>query len=137
MVTSYDDIWSCFLDNCGLDLKTLPNTTSEIHREIRNGVRNYNIKTDECEIKLEYDDNLEELNRSLDDNRLKLLALIIKETICKNELQFFESIYQFDMKEVNTKFYREQVSARQSTISDTKREIIELLTNMDSRDIND
>lgn len=137
MMTSYDDIWSCFLDNCGLDLKTLPNTASEIHREIRNGVRNYNIKTDECEIKLEYNDNLEELNRSLDDNRLKLLALIIKETICKNELQFFENIYQFDMKEVKSKFYKDQVSARRSTISDIKREIIELLTNMDTRDIND
>ena len=78
-LTTYDDIWSCFRDISGLALDTIPNTDDDIRREIRNGIRSYNIKTDDSESKLTFDDMIETINQRLDDNRLKLLALIIKE----------------------------------------------------------
>lgn len=135
--TTYDDIWSCFRDISGLALDTIPNTDDDIRREIRNGIRSYNIKTDDSESKLTFDDMIETINQRLDDNRLKLLALIIKENLLTTQLELFEQIYQYDIKEVKSKFYKDQVTSRESNIAKVNKEILELLGYMDSKDLNE
>lgn len=136
-LTTYDDIWSCFRDISGLALDTIPNTDDDIRREIRNGIRSYNIKTDDSESKLTFDDMIETINQRLDDNRLKLLALIIKENLLTTQLELFEQIYQYDIKEVKSKFYKDQVTSRESNIAKVNKEILELLGYMDSKDLNE
>lgn len=136
-LTTYDDIWSCFRDISGLALDTIPNTDDDIRREIRNGIRSYNIKTDDSESKLTFDDMIETINQRLDDNRLKLLALIIKENLLTTQLELFEQIYQYDIKEVKSKFYKDQVTSRESNIAKVNKEILELLSYMDSKDLNE
>lgn len=136
-LTTYDDIWSCFRDISGLALDTIPNTDDDIRREIRNGIRSYNIKTDDSESKLTFDNMIETINQRLDDNRLKLLALIIKENLLTTQLELFEQIYQYDIKEVKSKFYKDQVTSRESNIAKVNKEILELLSYMDSKDLNE
>lgn len=136
-LTTYDDIWSCFNDISGLASDTIPNTDDDIKREIRNGIRSYNIKTDDSESKLTFDDITETVNQRLDDNRLKLLALIIKENLLTTQLELFEQIYQYDIKEVKSKFYKDQVTSRESNIAKVNKEILELLGYMDTKDLND
>lgn len=135
-VTDYDTIWETFRDISGLDDELLPSDEQGIYLEIHNAVRKYNIKTDDSEEKLTYSDSTESLNKFLDDNRLQLLALFIKQNILQSKLEYFEQLYQYDLKEVRSKFYREQVSARQSTIEKVEKEISEILSYMDDHDLN-
>ncbi|NRU52560.1 hypothetical protein [Clostridium beijerinckii] len=135
-VTDYDTIWETFRDISGLDDELLPSDEQGIYLEIHNAVRKYNIKTDDSEEKLTYSDETETLNKFLDDNRLQLLALFIKQNILQSKLEYFEQLHQYDLKEVKSKFYREQVSARQSTIEKVDKEIKELLSYMDDHDLN-
>ena len=132
--TTYDDIWSCFLDNIGKYSGNLPKENSEIYRLIHNAVRDYNIKTDEDENKLTFVDDIEIVNQELDDNRLKLLALLLKKNVLQNDLEYFQEVYQYDLKEVKSKFYKNQVDGRTDTINKVEREILEILSYMDDRD---
>jgi hypothetical protein len=136
-VTDYDTVWETFLDISGLDDELLPSDDQGIYLEIHNAVRKYNIKTDDNEEKLTYFDETEILSKFLDDNRLQLLALFIKQNILQSKLEYFEQLYQYDLKEVKSKFYKDQVSARQSTIEKVEKEISEILSYMDTHDLND
>lgn len=135
-VTDYDTIWETFRDISGLDEELLPSDEQGIYLEIHNAVRKYNIRTDESEDKLTYLDATECLNKLLDDNRLQLLALFIKQNILQSKLEYFEQLYQYDLKEVKSKFYKDQVSTRQSTIEKVEKEISEILSYMDDHDFN-
>jgi len=135
-VTDYDTIWETFRDISGLDDELLPSDEQGIYLEIHNAVRKYNIKTDDSEDKLTYSDSTESLSKLLDDNRLQLLALLIKQNILQSKLEYFEQLYQYDLKEVKSKFYKDQVSTRQSTIEKVEKEISEILSYMDDHDLN-
>jgi hypothetical protein len=137
MVTTYDDIWQCFLDIKGISKDLIPSNQEDIYIEIHNAVRNYNIKTSEYETKLTYDDATETVNTKLDDNRLKLMALLIKENIYQGHLEYFEEVYQYDLKEVKSKFYQNQVTARESTISNIRQEINSIISDIEDHDFND
>jgi uncharacterized membrane protein len=136
-VTNYDTIWETFRDISGLDDELLPSDDQGIYIEIHNAVRKYNIKTDNSEEKLTYSDTTETLSKYLDDNRLQLLALFIKQNILESKLEYFEQIYQYDLKEVKSKFFKDQVTTRQSTIEKVEKEILEILSYMDDHDLND
>lgn len=135
-VTDYDTIWETFRDISGLDDELLPSDDQGIYIEIHNAVRKYNIKTDDSEEKLTYVDSTETISRLLDDNRLELLALFIKQNILESKLEYFEQIYQYDLKEVKSKFFKDQVSTRQSTIEKVEKDILERLSYMDTHDLN-
>jgi len=135
-VTDYDTIWETFRDISGLDDELLPSDENGIYIEIHNAVRKYNIKTDDSEEKLTYVDSTETISRLLDDNRLELLALFIKQNILESKLEYFEQIYQYDLKEVKSKFFKDQVSTRQSTIEKVEKDILERLSYMDTHDLN-
>lgn len=135
-VTDYDTIWETFRDISGLDEELLPSDEQGIYLEIHNAVRKYNIRTDDSEYKLTYSDATESLNKLLDDNRLQLLALFIKQNILQSKLEYFEQLYQYDLKEVRSKFYKDQVSTRQATIEKVEKEISEILSYMDDHDFN-
>lgn len=135
-VTDYDTIWETFRDISGLDEELLPSDEQGIYLEIHNAVRKYNIRTDDSEDKLTYSDATETLNKLLDDKRLQLLALFVKENILQSKLEYFEQLYQYDLKEVRSKFYKDQVSTRQATIEKVEKEISEILSYMDDHDFN-
>ncbi|MBZ9693189.1 hypothetical protein [Clostridium sp. M14] len=135
-MTNYDDIWSCLLDIIGVSKDLLPSDEEDIYREIHNGVRNYNIKTSDYEKKLTTDDSTESLNCKVDDYRLKLIALLIKQNILQNELEYFQAVYQYDIKEIRSKFYKDQISGRNETIREVKHEISEILSYMSDYDFN-
>lgn len=135
-MTNYDDIWSCLLDIIGVSKDLLPSDEEDIYREIHNGVRNYNIKTSDYEKKLSTDDSTESLNCKVDDYRLKLIALLIKQNILQNELEYFQAVYQYDIKEIRSKFYKDQISGRNETIREVKHEISEILSYMSDYDFN-
>lgn len=136
---NYDDLWSYFRDICGLPIEIIPNKEEEMIREIHNSVEDYNNETDDSENKLTYDDDFEEitLNKSVDKYSIKkkLLALYIKRNVLKCQFDYFQSVMQYDLKEVKSKFYKDQVSARITNIEGVESEIGKLLGYLDSGDL--
>lgn len=130
-LTTYDTIWEVFIDNCMVDPSTLPTSNEGKYSLIHNGIRKYNVSTDISEVKLTYDDTLEQINIELDDNRLLLLAYCMRYNFLENDLIAFEQVWQPFIKEIGQKFYREQISGRESTLARTKFEINQLLLNID------
>lgn len=137
MPTSYNDIWSCFLDNCGVDTSTLPADDLGKYQMIHNAIRHYNTRVDDSELKLKWDDTTEEINTELDDTRLLILAFCIKYTELENQLVNFEQVWQPFQKDIGQKFYGEQIKGRENSLDRTDKRIVELLTNLDSGSIMD
>lgn len=130
-MTTYDDIWQTFVDNCMLT-DIIPTTDESRYILIHNGIKRYNSSVSGNELKLTYDDTLEIINTTLDDTRLLLLAYCIRYTFLENELISFEQIWQSFSKDVGIKFYGDQIKGREATLQRTKQEISQLLLNIES-----
>jgi len=63
--TSYDDIFTCFLENCKIQSKNLPSTDEGKYAMIHNACRHYTNKMEEEALKC--DDILETIDKELDD----------------------------------------------------------------------
>ncbi|MCD3217958.1 hypothetical protein G8S55_12120 [Clostridium botulinum C] len=134
--TSYDEIFTCFLDNCGIDTDNLPKSNEGKYKLIHNAIIHYNTVIDESYTNLNYDDEKERVNILLDNNQLLLLAYCLRYSYLENELIEFEELWQPFQKEVGQKFYREQLQGRESTLARTQNKINELLNNMEDFDYN-
>ncbi|MCD3340305.1 hypothetical protein G8T81_14465, partial [Clostridium botulinum C/D] len=77
-----------------------------------------------------------QVNISLDNTQLLLLAYCLRYSYLENELIEFEELWQPFQKEVGQKFYREQLQGRESTLARTRNKINELLNNMENFDYN-
>lgn len=131
-MTTYDEIWSCFIDICNIDRELLPQTDEGKYILINSSARNYNTFIDKSEIKIKCDNLTEQINISLDDNRILILAYCMRYTFQENALQDFISIWGgFVGSDVGVKDYRAQVTSRESTMDRSKSEILRLLGNID------
>lgn len=132
MNTTYDNIWECFYDNCGVDKSTLPQTDEGKYILINSGSIYYNTLIDKSETKMICNDLTETINIVLDDNRLMILAYCMRYRFLENELIRYEQVWQPLSNDIGQKFYREQLSGRKDTLVNTKSEIVRLLTNIDN-----
>lgn len=129
MTTSYDEIFECFLENCGIDTSMLPTTNEAIYRMIKNAVRHYNTyipKSDKIGA-VSCDDDEERINVKLDDARLLILAYCLKYVYLENQLVGFQELWSPFIKEIGFKDYKAQVEGRENTLKRTKNKIIELI----------
>ena len=135
-LTTYDDIWKKLLDIIGTSRELLPSNEEDIYSEIHNAVDDYNIDADGVENNVSYDDSTETLSKTLDINSIKLIALYIKKNILQSELEYFEQVYQYDLKEVKSKFFKDQVSSRTEAINKVENEIDKIWCYGRDRDFN-
>lgn len=129
--TTYDQIYECFLENCGYDFSELPQTDERRYSLINNAVSYYNQKARKYEGRIQgdinCDDILECLNVKLNSTELMILANIIALIFSKNKLVEFSSVYGVFAKEMGLKNYQAQVSARQYIIDKYEREVARLI----------
>lgn len=130
MKTSYDEIFTCFIENCKGSQRNIPTTNEGKYAMIHNAIRHYENKMEDEFIT--YDDMTETINKKLDNSRLLILAYCIKLIYHENELTEFTSIYSTLQKEIGFKDYREQIKARESNITRTEQKITELITNIEN-----
>ena len=135
MNTTYDDVWETLENIIGIGRELLPNTDEERYLEIHNAVRQYNTHTDNL-ISLEYNDDLELFSEKLGDNNILLIALYIKRNILQSKLEYFEAVHIYSMSQVTTKFYKEQVSARESAIARVDKQINQIIADEKDGDFN-
>lgn len=102
--TTYDDIWTSFLENCQVNSDDIPQSEEAIYSCINNAVRIYNQKAKKYEDRMQLascNDMMEELSVKLTDEELLILAHIIASVICRNALLQFSSLYAVFSKELS------------------------------------
>ncbi|BAO04898.1 uncharacterized protein CBO05P1_179 [Clostridium botulinum B str. Osaka05] len=136
MNTSYDEIFESFLMNCGTDTSELPKDQDKIYLIINNAVNHYNnfMEEDYC---IEADNKTETISKKLNGSCLLILAYCIKYTYLENQLIEFEEIWSPFQKEIGFKNYKDQVTSREKTLERTKSRIIELISNIEDRNLMD
>lgn len=126
--TNYDEIYSCFLDNCMTEVNNLPSTDEGRYVMIHNACRHYNNVMD-SQYKIQYNDTTESLDKKLADDELLILAYCLKLIYYKNDLSSFTSTWSMYQKELGFKDYKYQLDGKQYNVEFTKHEICELITN--------
>lgn len=133
-MTTYDEIFICFIQNCGIDTSRLPTENKKLYEMIRNAISHYNVYLKD-EPPIFGIDKEECLNTELDSTRLLILAYCLKYVYLENELVGFEELWSPFQQEVGIKDYRGQISARQDTLERTDKKIVELITSIEDRSI--
>ncbi|MFS0657361.1 hypothetical protein AB1L07_01885 [Niallia alba] len=126
MLTSYDDIWSTFMDNCKTSSLNLPRTNEGMYKAINNASKLFNNR---LRADLKCDDEKESINKLLNDDELLILANYIRLVFLRNEKTFHETLFQPFSKDIGVKNYTTQVKNLESSVSDQERVIDMLIMN--------
>ena len=140
MNTSYDEIWECFLENCGYDYSEIPQTDERRYSMIRNAINYYNQKAKKYEGRIQggliCDDNIESINKKITPTELMIIASILSYILCRNKLVEFTSVYGTFAKEMGFKDYKAQLEGRQAEVKRYEDEISRLIEDqIDSFDL--
>ena len=131
MATSYDELWTTFVDSSGIDVATLPQSDRYIYALINKAVDLYNEKIDEeFYDTLETNNTSEEITPALDRRKLRILAMCLHVEVLKMQLEDFNIEWRYNQGEVNEKFFKDQVSARQTAIYDLISDIDQRFVDM-------
>lgn len=138
----YDTLWSYMITNLGKNVANIPNDEMEMKMIINNAVDSYNIESNDTENNLVCDDETEIIDLQTNDNKYynikkKILALFIKLNILQNDLEYFQEVYQYDLKEVKSKFYKNQVEARETTLVKVNSQIEQLFAYLNDGVLNE
>lgn len=128
MTTSYDQIWSTFLNNCKVSDIDLPQFPEQIYESIRNATMHMNNR---LRTNLIGDDELEVLNEQLSDDYLLILAHYIRLFFLINQKTYFESLWQPFQKDVGLKNFSSQLKSLEYSVDDEERTIDRLIMNME------
>lgn len=126
MNTSYDEIFSTFMDNNLAEDIDLPQTDPEIYRYINNGVKFYNNQERD---NLICDDAEEKVSRQLNNDEVLIIAHYIRYAFLKNQLSGFLLTYQPFGKDMGFKNYDSQVRGLGRIVDDCMKTITTLRHN--------
>lgn len=129
--TTYQEIWNIFVNIVGVVGEDLPQDDEGKYILINSGVLRYNSLTEDSEKKIISNDFSEEINVSLDYNRLLLLCNCIKFIYLENEKNEYEAVWGVFSDDIGLKFYGDTVKAKRNTLVDTEKEIYRLLDKID------
>ncbi|PAD85031.1 hypothetical protein CHH57_01595 [Niallia circulans] len=125
-MTSYDEIWTTFLNNCKVSDLDLPQTNKAIYESIRNAVMymNNRLRTD-----LICDDVKETLDKEITQDHLLILANYIRYIFLINQKTYFENLWQPFSKDVGLKNFSTQLNSLKSSIELQDKTIDRLIMN--------
>lgn len=117
MIT-YDEVWSCFLDNYKINKKDIPTNQQEIYNDIRNAVRHYNIRikavggsTGEC---LEGSETIMGIENN--DLNILILAHYLKLIHLKNSYDLLANTWQVMGADIGVKNFRTQLISLENSV---------------------
>lgn len=132
-LTTYDDIFKCFMDNCRPDNFRIPSTNEGKYRMIKNGIMFFNNKMDG--VILEANDLTETVNSKMTNDELLILAYCMRYNYFQCELDDFISVYSMFQKEIGFKDYKDQLKGREFILQRTEQQITELISNIQDKNI--
>ncbi|AKO91913.1 hypothetical protein BEH_07240 [Priestia filamentosa] len=125
-MTSYDTVWTVFLNNCKTEDISVPTTEDKIYDCLNNALLHFNNR---LRTTLTGDNSTELFSEELDGDSLLILAHYIRLILLKNELTYYTTVSQPFLKEIGMKNYKDQVNSFQYLINDCKSTIDELILN--------
>ena len=130
---SYEELWKKILRMSGLSQEERPDDEELIKDMISDAVESFNINKATSMDLIKCDNDSEEVFLDKNDKdyftKIKILALYVKLNICTNNLEYMQNMYQYNLREIEPKFYKDQVSSRTATINSIKKEIGQLFNN--------
>lgn len=129
--TDYQEIWDTFVNIVGVVGEDLPQDDEGKYILINSGILRYNSLTEDSEKKIIGNDFVEQINVSLDYNRLLLLCNCIKYIYLENEKNEYEAVWGVLSNDIGLKFYGDTVKAKRNTLVDVEKEINRLLDKID------
>lgn len=127
-MTSYDQVWQTFLNNCKVSDIDLPQTPEKIYEHIKNAVMHFNNK---LRTSVVCDDIMEELNQELSEDHLLILAHYVRYLFLINQKTYFESLWQPFSSDVGLKNFGTQLRSLDTSIKEEKDNIDTLINNME------
>lgn len=127
-MTTYDQIWQTFLNNCKVPENILPSGTSKIYESICNGISllNNRLRTD-----FTCDNVAETVHPKLDHDHLLIAAYLIRLVLLENERIFQSSLWQPFAKDITIRNFSAQLKSLDTSIEATNNKIDELIRNME------
>ncbi|SNZ09945.1 hypothetical protein SAMN05421503_1431 [Terribacillus aidingensis] len=125
-MTTYDQIWTAFMDNGQFPEIDLPKSEEKVYATIHNGVKHFNNKMDTA---ITCDDASETINKALSDSELLILAYFIKLIFRKNQLTAFQGVYQPFNGDIGFRNYSAQIRSIESSIAEDKDALRVLIMN--------
>jgi hypothetical protein len=126
-LTTYDQVWTTFLNNCKTTGFDLPQTDEGIYEKIKNGVMHFNNRLRK---KVTCNNLTETLSEELDNDHLLILAHYIRLIFLINQKTYFENLWQPFQKDVGIKNFSSQIKSLESSVDSEKHEIDMLIRNM-------
>lgn len=124
--TTYDKLYSTFLNNNLADDIDLPSNDEEIYRVIENAIMLYNNRERET---IECDNELEKVNRQLNNDEVLMIAFYIKLVFLKNQMNAFTLTWQPFDKDMGLRNYDSQVRAMERLVMRAESDIQQLKFN--------
>ena len=132
-MTTYDEIWECFLTNTKVSKSLVPTNDIIIYQWINNAKNLYNNKMKQYQNDFSYPiqcyDDIEMLNVALTEDELLIFTNYIKLVFLKNEKTGFVSKYGVFQKEFGINNYNAQANARDLEVKEQEHFINELIIN--------
>lgn len=125
-MTSYDEIWESFLNNCKVSDIDLPSTTEKIYEEIKNAVMYFNNR---MRTSIQCDNDTETLSEKLSNDHLLILANFIRLTFLTNQRTYFESLWQPFSSDVGLKNFGTQLNSLKASVQEQEKKIDSLIIN--------
>lgn len=125
--TSFDEIWTTFLENCKVSDIDLPKTDERIYEAIKNGILYFNNRLREDSIT--YDIETETVDRELNGDHLLILAHYIRLVFLINQRTYFENLWQPLQYDVGLKNFQSQLNSLKASIQEEKDIIDSLIFN--------
>ena len=132
-LTTYDEIFQCFMDNCEVSAEDIPSTNDGKYAMIKNAVKFYNSDLEKYkeyfQANIKADNTTEKLDYKLNDNELLILAYEIKVVHLKNKLMYFTQLYTPFTKELGQRNHATQLKGREAIVKQAQEDVVKLINN--------
>lgn len=119
-MTSYDTLWTYFINNCKTADINLPTTDEKIYDCIHTAIARYNVRMQES---LTCDDANEELSESLTDTQLLLVANYLRWAFFKNQLTYYVTTWHPFQNDIGIRNYKVNVDGLTYMMNEAEKEI--------------
>ena len=113
-MTTYDEIWQAFLNNCKVSDIELPNSDDKRYEYIRNALMYFNNR---MRTKYVGDDIGESLNDQLSEDHLLILANYIRLIFLINQKTFYENTWQPFASDIGVKYFGTQLKSLETSVN--------------------
>jgi hypothetical protein len=125
-MTTYDELWTTFLNRCKISDIDLPQSDEKIYDTIHGAVLSFNNRLRDD---LGYDDTTEQFDRQLNNDELLILAHYIRHHILENQLIFFTNTWQPFQQDIGIKNFSTQLKTLEELVAKEERKIDSLIIN--------